>query len=83
VRIIYVILLLLFLAAVGVFAWQNQANVPLQFINQVGEYPLAAVIGVTYLLGMLTGWTVVGLFKRSLRRVTEEPRQHHHQHQHQ
>ena len=28
---------------------------------------------LTYLAGMLSGWTVVGMLRRSFKRVTEEP----------
>jgi len=74
-RILYALLLLLFLAAVGVFAWQNQDGIPINYFNQSVQYPMAAVVGVAYALGMLSGWTVVGFVKSSLRRVTDRDRE--------
>ncbi len=70
-RFIYFILLLAFLAAVGIFALQNKEDVTLKYLDQSKSFPLPAVIGAVYLLGMLTGWTVVGLIKRSMQRMTE------------
>jgi uncharacterized membrane protein YciS (DUF1049 family) len=74
VRIIYAIFLLVFVAAVGVFAWQNQDAIPINYLNRSVQYPMAAVVGVAYVLGMLTGWTVVGFVKSSMRRVTDRDR---------
>jgi hypothetical protein len=37
--------------------------------------PVAIVIVAVYLLGMLSGWTVVAFVRRSLRRVAEPPRE--------
>lgn len=73
-RVIYAVLLLLFLAAVGAFAWQNQEAVSINYLNHTVQYPMAAVVGVAYALGMLSGWTVVGFVKSSLRRVTDRER---------
>lgn len=70
-RILYLILLLLFFAAVGLFAYQNSETITLKYLDRAVDAPLPAVIGAVYLLGMFTGWTVVGIVKRSLRRATE------------
>jgi len=71
-RAFYAIVLLLFVAAVAVFAFQNQEAVPLRFLQQsIDNWPLALVIGVVYFLGMLSGWTVVGFLRRSWREVAD------------
>lgn len=70
-RLIYLILLLLFVGAVCVFAFQNKDDVTIRYLDRSESYPLAAVVGVVYGLGMFTGWTVVGLVKRSFQRATE------------
>ncbi len=67
----YLVLLLLFVAAVGIFAFQNGDDVTIKYFNQNQALPLPALVGAVYLLGMLTGWTVVGLVKKSVQRVTE------------
>jgi uncharacterized integral membrane protein len=74
-RVVYVIALLLFLGVVGLFAYQNQEMVTLKFLEQDIIWPLAAVIGVVYVLGMLSGWSVVGFLRRSWHEVAEhQPR---------
>jgi uncharacterized membrane protein YciS (DUF1049 family) len=70
-RFIYFLLLLLFIAAIVVFAVQNQGDVTVKYLNRSEAFPLAGVVAAVYLLGMFTGWTVVGFFKRSVQRVTE------------
>jgi hypothetical protein len=72
-RFFYLLFLLVFLAAVGGFAYYNQQEVTLHFLNWSIRGTIAAVLGAAYLLGMLSGWTVVGLLRRSLKRVTERP----------
>jgi putative membrane protein len=74
-RIVYVIVLLLFLGVIGLFAYQNQEAVTLTFFQQSLVWPLALVIGVVYALGMLSGWSVVGFLRRSWHEVAEhQPR---------
>ena len=73
-RFFYLLVLLALIAAIGIFAFQNAEAVDVQFLKWGMSTSLAAVVGAAYLLGMLSGWTVVGLFRRSLYRATE-PRQ--------
>ena len=73
-RVIYCIVLLLLLGAIGVFAYQNRDAVTIHYINESISIPLAVLIGGVYLAGMLTGWTVVGVLRRSIERVAESPR---------
>ena len=70
-RLIYFLILLFFLAAIGVFALQNQEAITLQYLGRSVSCPLSLLIAIVYVLGMVSGWTVVGLIQRSLRRVTE------------
>jgi uncharacterized integral membrane protein len=72
-RVIQAILLLAFLGAVGLFAVQNTRSVTVDFWTWEVNGPFAAVIVAVYLLGMLSGWTVVAFVRRSLRRVGERP----------
>jgi len=71
IRFLSLIVLLVLAAAVAVFAYQNAVAVDVQFLTWGRTFPLAAVVGAAYVLGMLSGWAVVGVFRRSLRRVTE------------
>jgi hypothetical protein len=69
------LLCLLFLIAVGaavtIFVMQNKGELTLTFFDQSLTAPVAAVVGVAYGLGMLTGWSVVGLLRRSLKTATD------------
>lgn len=70
-RFFYLLILVFLVGAVGVFAYQNAEGVNVQFVNWPVFMPVAAVAGAAYLMGMVSGWTVVGIFRRSLYRVTE------------
>ena len=72
-RLFYFLILLLILAVLVVFVFQNDEKVTLRFINWSLASPMSLLILCVYLLGMLSGWTVVGFVKRSLQRVTDRP----------
>lgn len=74
-RFIQAILFLAFLSAVGLFAVQNTRSITVDFWKWSLTGPVAAVIVAVYLLGMVSGWTVVAFVRRSLRRVGERPSQ--------
>jgi uncharacterized integral membrane protein len=81
-RFVYLLFLILFAGVVAVFAIQNQDVVPLRF--DVGFFQwsdsinVALLVGVVYLLGMLSGWTVVGMLRRSLNQVASDVQHRHH-----
>lgn len=70
VRFFCLLVLLVLVGAVAVFAYQNAGQVSARFLTW-SVAPVAAVAGAAYLLGMFSGRTVVGIFRRSLRRATE------------
>lgn len=70
-RIVYLIILLLALSAVVVFAMQNNEPVTLQYLNESVTCALPLLVAIVYFVGMVSGGTVIGLLRRSLRRVTE------------
>ena len=70
-RLVYFLIRLIGVAAVVVFAVQNNETVTLQYLNQSVTTTLPLLIAAVYLLGMVSGWTVVGFLRRSLRGVTE------------
>jgi lipopolysaccharide assembly protein A len=72
-RWFFFLVLLVLAAAVAVFAVQNQEAVTIQFLDWSVSHSLAIIVGVVYLAGMISGWTVVGIVRRSLRRVTKDP----------
>jgi uncharacterized integral membrane protein len=69
-RFIQAVILLVLLGAIMIFALQNSQPVQVRFLNWSATYPVAVTSVVVYLLGMLSGWTVVGFMGRSVRRVT-------------
>jgi putative membrane protein len=69
-RSVYLVFLLLVLAAVVVFALQNNDTVTLEFLDRSITCALPLLIVIVYLLGMVSGWTVIGLLRRSLRGAT-------------
>ncbi len=73
-RYIYGFLLLVFLAAVGIFALQNMQVYTVKFLGYSATAPFALMSVGIYLFGMLTGWTVVGLVRSMIHRVSSEPR---------
>ena len=72
-RFLQSFIFLLVLAAILVFAVQNTATQTLRFLNWRLDAPTSLVTVGSYLLGMLSGWSVVGFLSRSFRRVTEHP----------
>ena len=72
-RLICFLFLLVFAGAVGLFAYQNQQEVTLAFWDRGITANIALVIGAAYGLGMLSGWSVIGVLRRSLSRVAEAP----------
>jgi uncharacterized membrane protein YciS (DUF1049 family) len=69
-RAFYFLVLLAIAVAVGLFAWQNHEDITLRYLDRGITAPLSLLIGAIYLLGMVSGWTVVGFVRRSLQRVT-------------
>lgn len=74
-RIVQAVLFLVFLGVVGLFAVQNTRSVTVGFWTWELTAPVALVIVVVYFLGMLSGWTVVAFVRRSLRGVSQPPRE--------
>ncbi len=70
-RLFYFLILVVVIAAVAIFAWQNDDTITLRYLDRSMTQPLPLLIAVVYVLGMLSGWTVIGFLKRSLQRVTE------------
>ena len=72
-RFIQAVLLLAFLGAIGLFAIQNTAPITVDFARWRITGPVALMAIAAYVLGMLSGWTVVSYLSRSIRRVSERP----------
>jgi hypothetical protein len=70
-RFLYFLFLLAFAGAVGAFAYWNQQDITLRVLDWSWTLNVPLVLGATYVLGMLSGWTVVGMLRRSIYRATE------------
>lgn len=69
-RILCFLFLIALAGVVAAFAYENQQDVTLKFLQWSWTVNVPLVLGATYALGMLSGWSVVGLLRRSLRRAT-------------
>jgi lipopolysaccharide assembly protein A len=74
-RFVYVLLLIALVGAATVFAVQNQEPITIKYLDRSVSCSLAVLVGSVYLVGMVSGWTVVGIIQRSLKRVTERQRE--------
>jgi len=70
-RMTYAFLLLLILGAIAIFALENREMMTLTFFGQSVTCPRSLMIAIVYVLGMLSGWIVVGLVQRLIRREVE------------
>lgn len=70
-RVVLLVILLLVFTALGIFAFQNHELVTLHFLAWSLTVPFSLLILAVYLLGMVSGWSVVGFVRKSMRRVAE------------
>jgi lipopolysaccharide assembly protein A len=65
-RWLYFILVVLFALATGIFAFQNLQTVTLAFLGFSIGAPLALLVVIIYVLGMVTGGSLLALLRRSI-----------------
>jgi lipopolysaccharide assembly protein A len=70
-RVLAFLFLLALVGTVGIFAYQNNESVSLDFLSWHGTASMAAVLGGVFVMGMLGGWSLLGAVRRSLYRVSE------------
>jgi lipopolysaccharide assembly protein A len=70
VRYVHMILIAVFVLIVATFALQNLAPVTMSFLAFDLTAPLAAVVGLVYVLGMISGGSVVSSVRHSLHAAT-------------
>lgn len=66
-RYVRISITLLLLVVIVVFAVQNRKSVEVSFLVWSVNAPQVFIIVGTYVLGMVTGWGLVQLLKRSFR----------------
>jgi len=64
-RWIHITIVVLFVAAITVFALQNLEAVAVSFIRASIQMPLALLIVIVYLLGAVTGGSFFALLRKS------------------
>jgi putative membrane protein len=64
-RWLYLAVIILFVAAIIIFALQNFDSVTMSFLGSSARVPLALLVAVTYLLGAATGGSLFALLRRS------------------
>lgn len=74
VRSIQSVMFLVFLVTIGIFAVQNRDVITVSFLAWNLSQPVAIVTVAVYILGMLSGWTVLTLARGTFRRATAPPR---------
>ena len=74
-RWVYLVLLVVIVTMIVVFIAQNHENQTVLFFNQKLTAPLSVFFVAVYFLGMWSGGTVVGFFKRAYRHATEHEEQ--------
>lgn len=66
--------LLVLIAAVGLLSYENNITTNLTAWTYHLETPVPLLVVAVYVLGMLSGWWLVGMMKRSWQRITEPDR---------
>jgi hypothetical protein len=73
-RALSFLILVVFAAAIGYFAYTNDHVVSVNLAGRLVEVSVPVLALAVYALGMFTGWAVVGLLRRSWNRVVEYDR---------
>ncbi len=73
-RYVFLILIVLFLALIATFAFQNLQSVTVVFTGLQLTAPLAVLIAIIYLLGMATGGSLFSFLRYSIHKATTDPR---------
>jgi uncharacterized membrane protein YciS (DUF1049 family) len=73
-RYVFLILIIVFLALIATFAFQNLQLVTVVFTGLQLTAPLAVLIAIVYLLGMATGGSLFSFLRYSIQKATTDPR---------
>ena len=71
-RVINMVFLILFIGAIAVFCVQNLETITVAYLGWSVTVPLALLVVLIYLLGMLSGGALLSLIRRSIHRVTDK-----------
>jgi lipopolysaccharide assembly protein A len=68
VRWLYLAIIVLFIAALVIFVFQNTDTVSVSFLTWAISAPLALLVFVVYVLGAVSGGSLYALLRRSVSR---------------
>jgi uncharacterized integral membrane protein len=72
-RYAFLALIILFLALIATFAFQNLQSVTVAFLGLQLTAPLAIMVALIYLLGMATGGGLFSFLRYSIHKATSKP----------
>jgi hypothetical protein len=71
-RLISLILLVAIVGAIVAFVMLNEQEVEVNLLNFYQLHTtMAKLVGAVYMLGMVSGWSVIGILRRSFERATD------------
>lgn len=70
-RFLHALMFIAFVLVVGAFCVQNMLPVPVEFFGWQKSVPMPLLALVIYLMGMVSGWSVLAYLRRSWERLTE------------
>jgi uncharacterized integral membrane protein len=65
-RYLSIAIIVLFAALVGLFTLQNMEDATLTFLSVSVAAPISLLVFLVYILGMVTGWLVVGVLRKAV-----------------
>ena len=66
-RWLYLIVIILFVAAIVIFSAQNLGMITVSFLGLSVRAPLALLVVIVYVLGAITGGSLFAMLRRSIR----------------
>jgi lipopolysaccharide assembly protein A len=73
-RFIQAVIFLALLVTIGIFAVQNRDVITVSFLAWNLSHPVAIVTVAVYVVGMLSGWTVLTFVRGTFRGAASRPR---------
>lgn len=74
-QVVYKALLALFVIALLVFCFQNLRSEEVNFLGWSMNIPMPLLVIIVYLLGMVSGWSVLSFLRRSWEGATHKKAQ--------
>lgn len=72
-RYVFLVLVILFVALIATFAFQNLQSVTVAFLGLELTAPLAVLVALIYLLGMASGGSMFSFLRYSIHKATSRP----------